>query len=435
MQSSNQPDKISLPFANSGAKQTIPVASQIGIEDARASYTDGFPPLTRIPLSAGGKPPFGTDMNGILNAITDIQQWQSAGGSFKYDAAFASSIGGYPKGAILIRSDQSGLWLNGTEDNATDPDSGGAGWQPIDAGITAITMTNANVTLTSAQAAKPIVVITGTLTGNLQLILPTYPKPWIIVNGCTGAFTITAKTAAGTGVAIAAGTTQHVYGDGTNVSSAGGINKIVRQVFNASGTYTPSPGMLYCDVELVGGGGGGGGAVGGSGNSSAGGGGGGGGYAKKTFTSLQIGASKAITIGAAGVAGPAGSNTGGLGGTTSLAALLTATGGSGGLGGSSTALVSLSGMGGDSGSGTLGDYIIRGSVGGVGLTMGGSNGAISGYGGASFFGLQTTPAGPVSSGTNAVGRGSGGAGGASTSGSMAGGSGGPGMAVITEYCI
>lgn len=128
MQSSNQPGKISLPFASSGAKQPIPVASQVGIEDGRASYTDGFPPLTRTPLAAGGKPPFGTDMNGVLNAITAIQQWQSAGGLFTYDAALSTSINGYPKGAILLKADASGYWRNSVENNTSNPDSGGAGW-------------------------------------------------------------------------------------------------------------------------------------------------------------------------------------------------------------------------------------------------------------------------------------------------------------------
>lgn len=131
MQSSSQPGKISLPFAASGAKQPIPVSSQIGIEDGRASFTDGFPPLTRIPLAAGGKPPFGTDMNGILFDVTAIQQWQSAGGLFSYDAALSAAIGGYPKGALLSRSGFDGYWQNIVENNTTNPDTGGSGWRSI----------------------------------------------------------------------------------------------------------------------------------------------------------------------------------------------------------------------------------------------------------------------------------------------------------------
>lgn len=131
MDSTSAPTKISLPFADSGAKNTIPVASQIGITNGAASYTDGFPPLTRTPIVAGGIPPFGVDMNGILNAITDIQQWQSAGSGFKYDSAFATAIGGYPKGARLTNAAATGEWFNTVENNATNPDTGGAGWVPL----------------------------------------------------------------------------------------------------------------------------------------------------------------------------------------------------------------------------------------------------------------------------------------------------------------
>src|SRR5574340_119594 len=98
MLASNIPSKIQLPFASSGTKNTIPVPSQIGITPGAASYTDGFPPLTFTALTAGGIPPDGADVNGVLNAITAIKQWQSAGGHFKYDSAFSTAIGGYPAG-------------------------------------------------------------------------------------------------------------------------------------------------------------------------------------------------------------------------------------------------------------------------------------------------------------------------------------------------
>lgn len=217
MQSSNQPGKISVPFANSGSKQPIPVPSQVGIEDARASYTDGFPPLTRTPLAAGGKPPFGTDMNGILNAITAIQQWQSAGGAFKFDSAFAASVGGYPAGAVLARSDNSGFWINATDGNTADPETGSAGWRPLDAGSTVVPMASANVTLTSLQAARPVIIITGALTASLQLVLPTYIKQWVVINNATGAFSVMVKTAAGSGVSVSSGSTQAVCGDGSGI--------------------------------------------------------------------------------------------------------------------------------------------------------------------------------------------------------------------------
>ena len=140
MQSSNLPSKIVKPFANAASGSyvnAIPVNSQIPTAPGRASLADGFPPLTFQPLDNGGVPPFGADMNGILKSITAIQQWQAAGGFFPYDASFSTTIGGYPKGATLIKSTNAGLWQSTVENNTTNPDTGGAGWvdfSPVPAG-------------------------------------------------------------------------------------------------------------------------------------------------------------------------------------------------------------------------------------------------------------------------------------------------------------
>ena len=131
MQSSNIPPKIPLPFANAAGGSyvnTIPVNSQIGITNGRASLADGFPPLTFTPIASGGVPPFGSDMNGILKEITTIQQWQEAGGFFLYDSSFSTTIGGYPKGAILQSSNFNGLWVSAIENNTNNPDTTGTGW-------------------------------------------------------------------------------------------------------------------------------------------------------------------------------------------------------------------------------------------------------------------------------------------------------------------
>lgn len=133
MLASNIPAKVPLPFAASGTKNAIPTASQIGIVAGKASLTDGFPPLTFTPLAAGGVPPAGADFNGILNLITAMQQWQSAGGSFKYDSAFSTAIGGYPKGSVLAKTGNDGFWTSTVDSNATNPDTGGAGWSDLGA--------------------------------------------------------------------------------------------------------------------------------------------------------------------------------------------------------------------------------------------------------------------------------------------------------------
>ena len=131
MQSSNAPSKIAVPFAQNGDKQPIPVASQIGIADGRASFNDGFPPITRIDILAGGVPPFGTDFNGILYDLSNAIRWENSGGRYAYNADYATAIGGYPKGALLATADYSGYWQNTVENNTSNPDAGGAGWIPV----------------------------------------------------------------------------------------------------------------------------------------------------------------------------------------------------------------------------------------------------------------------------------------------------------------
>lgn len=128
MQASNAPTKSAVPFANSGTKNTIPVASQIGVTPGLASFTDGFPPLTMTPLAAGGVPPYGADFNGILNFLSAGTRWTQAGGAYVYDSAFSTAIGGYPKGAMLLKADQSGYWVSTADNNTSNPDTGGGGW-------------------------------------------------------------------------------------------------------------------------------------------------------------------------------------------------------------------------------------------------------------------------------------------------------------------
>jgi hypothetical protein len=218
------PSKFGVVWNNSDInRNTIPVASQIGITAGLASYTDGFPPLTMTPVASGGIPPFGQDFNGIFYAVTSALQWIQAGASYTYDSTFQTTIGGYPAGALVQRSEGLGWWLNTVANNATAPESGGAGWVPENGpGSTAITMTSSNVTLTSLQAGLGAIVITGTLTANLNLIFPTYQMQWDVINNTTGAFTITAKTAAGTGVSLVTGPNQ-IYGDGTNINAASSL--------------------------------------------------------------------------------------------------------------------------------------------------------------------------------------------------------------------
>lgn len=209
------PTQITVPFATSGLKNAIPAASDP--VTGKAGYDQGFTAINMTPRTAGGIPPYGQDMNGIFFDISTAIQFLEAGGSFPYNSTFATAVGGYPLGALVSRTDGTGLWRNTVANNTTDPETFGAGWQPENAGSSIVPMTNANVTLTALQAARSIIVITGTITANIQLVLPTYIKQWLVINNGTGSFSVTVKTASGSGVAIGSGANRSVYGDGTNI--------------------------------------------------------------------------------------------------------------------------------------------------------------------------------------------------------------------------
>lgn len=217
MKLSSMPSLVAVPFADQGTKNAIPVESQIGITDGAASFTDGFPPLTMTPVVAGGIPPAGGDFNGILNALTQSVRWACAGGQYKYDGAFSTTVGGYPKGAMIQNPAGDVIWLNTVDDNNTNPDNG-TGWIPaIRYGLTNIALAGSNVTLTPSQAAKETITLTGTLTANVQVIMPAWVETWLIINNTTGGFVVSVKTASGSGVNLAAATSSQIYGDGTNI--------------------------------------------------------------------------------------------------------------------------------------------------------------------------------------------------------------------------
>lgn len=209
-------------FANAADPAYIDLIPETTADPERASLDLGFPPQTMQPVIAGGTPPFGQDMNGILFMISSHTVYQQTGQPYYYNATLAAKIGGYGVGTILGMQDGAGFWINRTAANLTDPDAGGAGWVPMFAyGVTTLAaLTGGVVTLTAAQAKMTRIVLQGTLTSNLQIVVPGTLQRWLVVNQCTGAFTTTVKTAAGTGVVIpqgGSGAPVEVYGDGTNI--------------------------------------------------------------------------------------------------------------------------------------------------------------------------------------------------------------------------
>lgn len=224
-----------------------------------------------------------------------------------------------------------------------------------------------------------------------------------------------------------------------------GISRVVIQSFCAAnctttvagggtGTYTPTSGMRYAQIECIGGGGAGGGVAGASSQAYGGGGGSAGSYARIISTAATIGASQTVTIGAGGT-GVSGDNSGGAGGDSSLGSICVGKGGNGGLGcpTGSCAAGNLTAVG-------TGTVLVAGTMGTPGprtastgfVTITGGYGAPSYLGGGSKGALTS---GAAAAGSNGAGYGAGGGGAAAlnNASNAAGGDGAAGIVIITEY--
>lgn len=279
MNRTDAPVKQSTPFAVNGQRESILPTTPAG--DNTASYSDGFPAITMILKSAGGLPPKGQDMNQILYELSALARWGSSGAINAWDAAFSTAIGGYPMGAQVLGTDGTTRYISTTDSNATNPNTGGAGWFNLTTGYL---KTASN--LSEIAAAGPAAVAAAL--ANLGL--------------------------------------------GNNAGYVGRLLGAPR-VFTSSGTYTPTKGTKKIIVEVQGAGAGGGGAGSTSSSTySAGGCGTSGGYAMSLLDITEESIiSVAVVVGTGGPGGN-GNPTGGIGGgLSSFGRFITANGGNGSL--------------------------------------------------------------------------------------------------------
>ena len=143
------------------------------------------------------------------------------------------------------------------------------------AAYTTITVSSVDVTLTQAdgsadQARSAFLDITGTLTGSVNVIIPGLSKGYGVRNSTSGSFTVTMKTATGSGIAIPQGQVISVISDGVSVrdveiagikSTANVINVSVGSSFvdikvpmAVSGTVSIGGGLAVSGTVSIGGG-------------------------------------------------------------------------------------------------------------------------------------------------------------------------------------
>jgi len=140
---------------------------------------------------------------------------------------------------LIGAGEQSGTWGTTTNTNL------GTLIEQSIAGVQAITMLNANYTLTnfngvSDEARKAVLVVSGTNSAVRDIIAPLVNKLYTIKNSTTGGFAINIRAASGASVSILNGGTSTVYCDGSGF-----------QLANAQVSYVAGTGVSVTTVGSV----------------------------------------------------------------------------------------------------------------------------------------------------------------------------------------
>lgn len=106
--SNTTPIVIPQPFAAQATSENINVIPNGATGTNKASFQEGFPEITRMPVienplptQKSGLPPTQQDFNGIFNAVSQHNFFAQNGGLYSFNQAVSDAIGGYPKNAVL----------------------------------------------------------------------------------------------------------------------------------------------------------------------------------------------------------------------------------------------------------------------------------------------------------------------------------------------
>lgn len=122
------PKLLKTPFAADAAEgYRTDIQESTGVAPNSATYQIGFPPNTMQSIAAGGMPPKGSDLNGVLYDVTDNLVFLTQGGGYGFDATYATAIGGYPLNARLRLNDGTEA-ISTIANNTNDPNVNLNGW-------------------------------------------------------------------------------------------------------------------------------------------------------------------------------------------------------------------------------------------------------------------------------------------------------------------
>ena len=150
----------------------------------------------------------------------------------------------------VTTGEKAGLWGTVTNTNLQILEQASSGYVSIDVAAADVTLVlNDGATGTGKNL---FYVLTGTLAGNRQLIMPATAERIFVVKDSTVRsatnYTLVVKTASGTGYTMPVGATALVYSDGTNTS----LGMLQKSYVTHTTSYTAVPGdQIFCDTTAA----------------------------------------------------------------------------------------------------------------------------------------------------------------------------------------
>lgn len=135
----NEPTKWQTSLVNSGDANTIPQSTPAG--SGEASFNDGFPQITQVPIGAGGIAPDRKDFNGLFKILGDWIFFNQNGGVSTYSESFD-----YVAGRVVSYNANiyKCIQANGVSSTVVTPDSNTEYWQRLDNYVRSVNGVNAD---------------------------------------------------------------------------------------------------------------------------------------------------------------------------------------------------------------------------------------------------------------------------------------------------
>ena len=217
--------------------QSVPI-----ISFSTSSYTTGVNDRASLLLYSGGAGSLIPESATTLGADWFVMVRNSGSGVLTIDPTGPQTINGLatlslqPGDSCFVICDGAAFYTVGFGQSAT-----------FAFDYTAINVSGGGpFVLTGGQLNRIAYRFTGALVANREIIVPTTVQQYWVTNATTGAFTLTVKTAAGTGVAVAQGASSILYCDGTNVVAAdtAGLSVPISVAQGGTGATTPGAALI-----------------------------------------------------------------------------------------------------------------------------------------------------------------------------------------------